>query len=41
MDGDETPLSSDEDVSLFLKHVITRLFSVEEYYVMMLRIVAK
>jgi len=37
MDEDETPPSSDEDVSLFPKYIITRLFSGEEYYLKVLR----
>lgn len=41
MDEDETPPSSDEDVSLLLKYIITRLFSGEEYYLRVLSIVAK
>lgn len=41
MDEDETPPSSDEDVSLLLKYIITRLFSGEEYYLRVLSVVAK
>jgi hypothetical protein len=41
VDEDETPPSSDEDVSLFLRYIITWLFSGEEYCVLVLRIVAK
>jgi hypothetical protein len=41
VEEDETPPSSDEDVSFFLKCIIGRLLSGEEYYVMVLRVVAK
>jgi len=41
VDEDETPPSSDEDVSLLLKYIITRLFSGDEFYLRVLSIVAK